>query len=556
MIKNAGNHPFPTFIITESEIIYSSKSLHLNTYTLHHIILLHMATPATPWKFIGLLSHDDTSATFKISNNLGNFALKIILPDQNGDFSRILQCPIMFGTTHQNLTTIEEAFLHTWEISELQGIFDLVTDTFTKTKLNYFIGTMKFKDIHQIQTVCVRTELSGPSLRTWLNKNASANLTPEILAVQEKIIQNIISGITILHKNNIVHGHLYPENIFFTYSDKDEFIFPIKLGCFDTITNLKPDSVLPFHFGRCDRHLYYHPGENTTSNNSTQNDDIYAVGLILYEIMELIPYFDRKSRFENFKINKTSSIVENHSVVSSLRNGCDEKDNTQNLKDFDEIITKVTEVFGKKDDIVKSVTTSIQKLDIADKNETSNVTSTTTSTVKPPEIKVVNVAQEKLDFLEQLILKYTGEERYDIAAALCEDSLQIKENTLPINQPKIVKQLESLVLLYEKMVLLNCMMWFKLFFNYVHIYFLQKNSDKIETYLKRILEINESDQNCSKETLSRHKWQLALHYFDNGKSSEASTLFKNLLDMAQENAYGLINGTYELTKYCECIKHE
>lgn len=90
----------------------------------------------------------------------------------------------------------------------------------------------------------------------------------------------------------------------------------------------------------------------------------------------------------------------------------------------------------------------------------------------------------------------------------------------------------------------------------MHIYFLQKNSDKIETYLKRILEINESDQNCSKETLSRHKWQLALHYFDNGKSSEASTLFKNLLDMAQENAYGLINGTYELTKYCECIKHE
>lgn len=100
------------------------------------------------------------------------------------------------------------------------------------------------------------------------------------------IIYGIASGMQYLHSNNIIHRDLKPSNILV-----DDFLFP-KICDFGLSKMLHTDDSMTIQSssGIKGTILYLSP-EIIKSNNYTKSGDVYAFGIIVYEIMtNQIPY--------------------------------------------------------------------------------------------------------------------------------------------------------------------------------------------------------------------------------------------------------------------------
>ena len=116
------------------------------------------------------------------------------------------------------------------------------------------------------------------------------------LLIEEKIIKDIIIqiclGLKEVHKNNIIHRDLTPDNIFM---DKN---YKIKIGDFEISKVLTPFQNLAIT--RIGKHHYFAP-EIENGKEYTNKVDIYALGCIMYELFTLNEYYDINN--ENEKIN-------------------------------------------------------------------------------------------------------------------------------------------------------------------------------------------------------------------------------------------------------------
>ncbi|OXA62677.1 Kinesin light chain [Folsomia candida] len=264
-----------------------------------------MSNPGTPWEFLGSTGNTSHSSTFKIYNNEGFFALKIILPPSPEQSDpQVVQCPLMWGKSHSNVVKVYEIFSHTWNTAELEGIFSYAGGKNVKKLLK------KYGSQTELETMCIRTELCGPSLRYWLNNSITkSEVTFDTAKLQAQIVRDIISGLKFLHSKKIVHGNLTPENILFTRSDiRGDFQLPVKLG----------DNVFESYGSKSDRIMNEYTAPEIIINYvpSTQSD-VYSLGLIICEILENITPLERKAKFLDVKKGIILSIRE-HPVLNDV----------------------------------------------------------------------------------------------------------------------------------------------------------------------------------------------------------------------------------------------
>ena len=111
----------------------------------------------------------------------------------------------------------------------------------------------------------------------------------------EKIIIQICLGLKEIHKNNIIHRDLTPDNIFIDKNNK------IKIGDFG-ISKILTTSK-PYGKTMIGKHHYFAP-EIEKGEKHNNKIDIYSLGCIIYELFTLNEYYiDTKIDDKDGKIN-------------------------------------------------------------------------------------------------------------------------------------------------------------------------------------------------------------------------------------------------------------
>lgn len=132
------------------------------------------------------------------------------------------------------------------------------------------------------QQYIVMEYVDGQDLKTFIRNNAPISLE---LAVQ--IMSQILSAIDVAHKNGIIHRDIKPQNILITEDNEVKITdFGIAIALTDTSitqTNTLLGSV------------HYLSPEQARGSNATPKSDIYALGVVLYELITGSVPFDGES---------------------------------------------------------------------------------------------------------------------------------------------------------------------------------------------------------------------------------------------------------------------
>lgn len=122
------------------------------------------------------------------------------------------------------------------------------------------------------QQYIVMEYVKGTDLKTFIHQKA-----PLSLELSVSIMSQILSAIEIAHKNNIIHRDIKPQNILITERNEVKITdFGIAIALSDTSitqTNTLLGSV------------HYLSPEQARGSNATTKSDIYALGVVLYELI-------------------------------------------------------------------------------------------------------------------------------------------------------------------------------------------------------------------------------------------------------------------------------
>lgn len=199
----------------------------------------------------------------------------------------------------QILTMEEKQFI----AREMEDIFkDVATaDHQVATIMASYI--FQTKRLGTMETICLQMELCGETLRSWLNLDHATNTAIE--ATQFDICLGLVHGLKYLHDRKIIHRDLKPENIMFS---KTGFSLPIKIGDFGLCRTLhSPETQtksLTSHAGTLD---YMSPEAFT--NEYSFPADRFSLGLVIWELFQLIPFKDRKRLFDCLVNDKKDSLI-------------------------------------------------------------------------------------------------------------------------------------------------------------------------------------------------------------------------------------------------------
>jgi len=109
------------------------------------------------------------------------------------------------------------------------------------------------------------------------------------------VMKKICDGVRFLHQNNIIHRDLKSENIFINYKHKK--IHNCAIGDFDTALNVSRRN--PKSCVGTTGYIAPEVLESSENNPYNKKSDIYSIGMILYEMMELkIPYHQKKNPYQ------------------------------------------------------------------------------------------------------------------------------------------------------------------------------------------------------------------------------------------------------------------
>lgn len=122
------------------------------------------------------------------------------------------------------------------------------------------------------QQYIVMEYVKGTDLKTFIQQNA-----PLSLELTVSIMSQILSAIEIAHKNHIVHRDIKPQNILIT--DKNE----VKITDFGIAIALSDTSITQTNtlLGS----VHYLSPEQARGSSATTKSDIYALGVVLYELI-------------------------------------------------------------------------------------------------------------------------------------------------------------------------------------------------------------------------------------------------------------------------------
>lgn len=122
------------------------------------------------------------------------------------------------------------------------------------------------------QQYIVMEYVNGTDLKSFIREKS-----PISLELSVNIMSQILSAIDLAHRSNIIHRDIKPQNILLTKDNKAKMTdFGIAIALTDTSitqTNTLLGSV------------HYLSPEQARGNNATTKSDIYALGVVLYELI-------------------------------------------------------------------------------------------------------------------------------------------------------------------------------------------------------------------------------------------------------------------------------
>ena len=122
------------------------------------------------------------------------------------------------------------------------------------------------------QQYIVMEFVKGTDLKTFILQNA-----PISLELVVSVMSQILSGIDIAHKHRIIHRDIKPQNILITEQNEVKITdFGIAIALSDT--SIKQTNTL---LGS----VHYLSPEQARGSNATTKSDIYALGVVLYELI-------------------------------------------------------------------------------------------------------------------------------------------------------------------------------------------------------------------------------------------------------------------------------
>ena len=133
------------------------------------------------------------------------------------------------------------------------------------------------------------------TLKSYIKDRGDALIAQETL---NNIVKQICLGLKEIHKENIIHRDISPDNIFI-----DEKNLKIKIGDFGIST------ISQYSYSAVGKYKYMAPemqieeGDDTKKVRYNKSVDIYALGCVLYELFTLRIYFDDRILNKIEKIN-------------------------------------------------------------------------------------------------------------------------------------------------------------------------------------------------------------------------------------------------------------
>lgn len=208
---------------------------------------------------------------------------------------------------HPNIVKMKTVDERKFSLSELTAIFsDSILQTEEQRRLtSYYIDTAKRQD--GIIVVRIQMEMCGENLRKWLNCHLPAK-SRTLNSYQFTIIKNLTSGLKHLHDNKIIHRDLKPENIMFS---KKGFELPVKIGDFGLSRNIHmAESKTSSLTSRVGTEAYMAP--ETFTREYDVRAYLFALGLVIWEVMQHIPLNARKRLFDRLVNDREVDLVNNN----------------------------------------------------------------------------------------------------------------------------------------------------------------------------------------------------------------------------------------------------
>ncbi|HHO59186.1 MAG TPA: serine/threonine protein kinase, partial [Thiotrichales bacterium] len=165
--------------------------------------------------------------------------------------------------------------------------------------------------------------IEGKTLRQWMKENPM----PDINAVTE-ITNNIIQGLRVFHRMEMLHRDLKPENIMLGGNSPENY--DIKIIDFGSvkIAGVQEISTPVERIDLLGTKNYTAP-EYLLGSEGSNRSDIFSLGVIVYEMLTgELPYGDKLSRELNWRtINKIkyNSAIEHNPMIPLWLDGALEK---------------------------------------------------------------------------------------------------------------------------------------------------------------------------------------------------------------------------------------
>ncbi|XP_035709461.1 uncharacterized protein LOC118436153 [Folsomia candida] len=286
---------------------------------------------------------DDTSTQTKSDLQLQQCsAVKIIFLENNADdeedddrdhdldkeevrISR--EYELLKGKTHPHIVSAQHLIQKCFSPGELVDIFSNVSSPTIEDERQYLMMRAYYLDrVHefgQVRAFCLKMELCGETLRDWLKcqchpdkKRVEGKLWDKsFLTVQAAIVQGLLDGMKFLHRNKIIHRDFKPENVMFSGIG---YILPVKIGDFGLSRQIHTEQsctgILTINQGTM---AYRAPEMN--SHTYAEPADLYALGLVLLEVLQLVPHSERNTLFDKIVNDNETDLILEHCLIPNAK---------------------------------------------------------------------------------------------------------------------------------------------------------------------------------------------------------------------------------------------
>ena len=220
-----------------------------------------------------------------MSIEIKNKKYEIIKILGQGEFRRVF---LVKNKSDNKLYAIKEIIIRDDmkdKIKDITKEADILSKFNCKNIIKYYDSYLSKDKFYILMEYC-----NGGNLRDFIN-NCIKNGVLIQQSILYQIIKQICIGIKEIHNKIVIHGDIKPENIFINYK------MEIKIGNFSKSKQLNPNKVYTQTLNEKGSIEYIAP-ETLIKGISNEKSDMYSLGCIIYELLNLRKYYNDKTMNE------------------------------------------------------------------------------------------------------------------------------------------------------------------------------------------------------------------------------------------------------------------